>query len=524
MPGSYDKLIDIMRAIRYAWLWRTPIGIAMMFSTAGVFAYTFWALPGLTNPQSESLVSSGGIALLNLLLAIFSFQLALQKQNDPRLRRAWLFLGIAACSNVIAEILWYYYESILGIEPFPSLADLFYLFYYPLTLIGVLLFPFVRVSRRERLVVWLDLSIVMLSSAMVFWYFILAPMRENSAQGFAGIIAIAYPIGDLLIFTGLISLIQRDIEHVARWTLLLLAGGMLFLTFADTLFGYFEVAGESYLLPPLNVLWLASALSHLGAAASQLRSSQQSVSELPSSVGRAWQRFRQALPYLGAVIGPILLVAVINSTLLTGPRLRGLLFGTLGLIGLVLLRQYTVLRENLDLVREMEHLAITDSLTGTYNRHFFNQTFMREIERARRYNSPLSVLLMDVDDFKMFNDRYGHLQGDVVLKTISNSLATQLRSSDVLARFGGDEFVVILPETDEKQAQLVAQKMARSVAACKYADFQLGVSIGVATYQGNISAESLLEIADRTLYEHKAARKKNSSPSMEQSEKFIPTL
>jgi diguanylate cyclase (GGDEF)-like protein len=514
-----------MRTIRYAWLWRTPVGIAVMLSTAGIFAYTFCALPGVTNPQTESLVSSGGIALLNLLLAIFSFQLALQKQNDPRLRRAWLLLGIAACSNVIAEILWYYYESILGIEPFPSLADLFYLLYYPLTLIGVLLFPFVRVSRRERLVLWLDLSIVMLSSAMVFWYFILAPMQAvHSTSGFAGIIAIAYPIGDLLIFTGLISLIQRDIEHVARWTLLLLAGGMLFLTFADTLFGYFEVTGETYLLAPLNVLWLASALSHLGAAASQLKSSQQTLSDLPSSVNRTWQRFRQALPYLGAVIGPILLVAVINSTLLTGPRLRGLLFGTLGLIGLVLLRQYTVLRENLDLVREMEYLAITDSLTGTYNRHYFNQTLMREIERAHRYNNPLSVLLMDVDDFKMFNDHYGHLQGDVVLKTISNSLATQLRSSDVLARFGGDEFVVILPETDEMQAQLVAKKMARSAAACKYADFQLGVSVGVATYQGNISAEGLLEIADRALYEQKAARKKNLPPSIKQSEESIPSL
>jgi diguanylate cyclase (GGDEF)-like protein len=500
-----------MRPSPFAWLWRTPAGIVIVLSTLGVAAYAIWVLPGDYNTAIEPLVSSGGIALLNLLVTIFGFQLVIHKNIDPRLRRGWLLLAIAAFANVIAEALWYYYESVLGVEPFPSLADFFYLLYYPLTLTGILLFPFAAISRRDRTIMWLDMAIVMVSSAMVFWYFILAPMQAEAEQGIAGIIAIAYPIGDLLIFAGMISLIQRNVENTDRWTLILLALGMIFLTFADALFGYFEVAGIPYDLAPLSVLWLAAALAHQGAATSQILALRQPLPEISVGEGRTRRFIRQALPYIGAAVGPALLVAVINSTMLTGPRLRGLLFGTMGLVVLVLLRQYTVLRENIRLARDLQKLAITDSLTDTYNRHHFNQTLDREIRRAKELGNPLSVLLMDIDDFKMFNDRYGHLQGDVVLKTISSSLATQLRKSDVFARYGGDEFVVILPETNYEQAQIVADKMRKVAASQSYADIPLGISIGVATFRQDMSPEQLLEEADRALYAFKAVKKKNGT-------------
>jgi diguanylate cyclase (GGDEF)-like protein len=157
----------------------------------------------------------------------------------------------------------------------------------------------------------------------------------------------------------------------------------------------------------------------------------------------------------------------------------------------------------------MQRLAITDSLTGIYNRHFFNETFRREIQRAHRYGKSLSVLLMDVDNFKMVNDTLGHLQGDRVLKFISGILTTQLRRSDILARFGGDEFIVILPETESNGARSVAEKMQKSVATQTYANHPLSVSVGIATYRPELTPERMLEEADQELYRLKVVKTNN---------------
>ena len=486
-------------------LWQSPMGILVVAAILGTLIYAVWILFGNHNDQVEPFITSGFLSALYLLSAGAGFRIFRQKQFHPRWRWGWFLIALAMLSSTVGEFLWVYFEDVLGVEPFPSLADLFYLLYYPLLLAGVLTFPFSPLRKRERLILYFDLSIIMIAFAMTLWYFFLASMQASTEPGWVGVIALSYPLGDLLILTGVMALIQRDSEKAARAPLFFLAIGMAMSALGDLFFAYYEANGISYSIAPLNVLWAGSALYVFLAAAWQYRDS---LKDLPYVIliDRTHRLVQLVMPYFAAAIGPILLIVSVNIINILDLRLRGLIMGTLILVALVLARQYVVLRENLEISREMHKLATTDSLTNIYNRHFFNENFQREIGRARRYEKPLSVLLMDVDNFKFFNDTCGHLQGDIVLRIIANTLSANLRTSDFLARFGGDEFVVVLPETDAQGAESVSAKMRKAVAAQKFAEQPLSISIGVATFRPGITGEQMLEEADAALYRLKASQ------------------
>ncbi len=171
------------------------------------------------------------------------------------------------------------------------------------------------------------------------------------------------------------------------------------------------------------------------------------------------------------------------------------------------------------LSRRLRDLAYRDSLTDLYNHRFFQEELAREVERAQRYGQPLSVLMLDVDRFKEVNDTYGHMMGDTLLSYVAQALASRLRSSDVAARYGGDEFAVILPETDETQAIAVAEKLGKAVSADRrwqgalLENLGVGISFGVATFPGDgRTADDLLGAADRRLYGAKRRRQHHPRP------------
>jgi diguanylate cyclase (GGDEF)-like protein len=151
-------------------------------------------------------------------------------------------------------------------------------------------------------------------------------------------------------------------------------------------------------------------------------------------------------------------------------------------------------------------LASTDGLTGTYNHRTFQERLSQEIARADRYNRPLSVLMIDVDHFKVYNDTYGHPQGDIVLQDLARLLQEMSRTSDTVARWGGEEFAIILPETDSMGAQKIGQRLCEQVERYPFPgqDLMPGgtltISIGVATYASASSKEAFLQAADTALY------------------------
>ncbi|MBI9111016.1 diguanylate cyclase [Maridesulfovibrio ferrireducens] len=153
-------------------------------------------------------------------------------------------------------------------------------------------------------------------------------------------------------------------------------------------------------------------------------------------------------------------------------------------------------------------LSITDQLTGLYNRRHLQDVAHAEFDRCKRDNKPLCALLMDVDDFKHFNDTYGHSAGDEVLERVGKLLRQSIRDSDRAFRYGGEEFIILLPETECKQAILTAEKIRVAMAEEQYtpnegAPVHKTISIGVAEYEPGECLDKMLKRADDNMYQAK---------------------
>ncbi len=167
--------------------------------------------------------------------------------------------------------------------------------------------------------------------------------------------------------------------------------------------------------------------------------------------------------------------------------------------------------ENARLFQETRQLAITDELTGLANHRQFYQQLAREVRRSQRYQRPLTLLMLDLDEFKQYNDRYGHLAGDRALREVAEVLRRNARDVDILARYGGEEFAIILPETDLERAAFQAERIRGAVAEHAFrgrdasTQGDLTVSIGVAALTpGMRRIEDLVHDADQALYRAKS--------------------
>ncbi len=154
---------------------------------------------------------------------------------------------------------------------------------------------------------------------------------------------------------------------------------------------------------------------------------------------------------------------------------------------------------------ELEHMAMTDNLTGLYNRNKMDELIDGEYRRAVRYESPFSLILMDVDHFKEVNDTYGHLVGDRVLIDCAAQLRDSLRKSDSVGRWGGEEFLVLAPNTGRDGALALAESMRQKVASYRYREEEnITVSLGVAEYRSGENIFDTVRRADEALYRAKA--------------------
>jgi len=203
-----------------------------------------------------------------------------------------------------------------------------------------------------------------------------------------------------------------------------------------------------------------------------------------------------------------------------------------GLVGLVLLfsvytlyQQMQLKRARRRLVEQVEisaqqqmlaeaylKLAMLDPLTGLHNRRYAQERLVAEMARADRDRSSLTILMMDVDDLKRINDRYGHAAGDLALKTFGERLARAIRGSDLAVRIGGDEFVVLLPQCQAGQVQSVLDRLASLQVPVEAETVSFHFSAGWADFRHGETPEQLLERADHALYSEKQNRKRQAQP------------
>jgi diguanylate cyclase (GGDEF)-like protein len=173
---------------------------------------------------------------------------------------------------------------------------------------------------------------------------------------------------------------------------------------------------------------------------------------------------------------------------------------------LTLVEPCAIAIENAILFQKTEQLTITDDLTKLFNSRYLNLYIGREIKRCKRHGIPLSVIFLDLDGFKGVNDQYGHLAGSRTLAEVGAILAEAVRESDILARYGGDEFVVVLPETPPSGALVIAERIRKSIEAHSFLEAQglrarISASFGIASYPDHaLTPEGLIQKADQAMY------------------------
>ncbi len=159
---------------------------------------------------------------------------------------------------------------------------------------------------------------------------------------------------------------------------------------------------------------------------------------------------------------------------------------------------------------EFEKLSITDALTGLLNRRYLEQRLKEEIKRSGRHNYPLCFIMIDVDDFKSYNDTFLHPEGDKALKIVGNCLKDTLRGADVAVRYGGEEFSVLLPQTGIEEGEIIAERIRHRIESTRFPNRQVTISVGIASLSLDVNtAEKLVEAADAALFEAKRQGKNN---------------
>jgi len=156
----------------------------------------------------------------------------------------------------------------------------------------------------------------------------------------------------------------------------------------------------------------------------------------------------------------------------------------------------------------LKHLAVRDPLTGVYNRNFFNEMIANEINRTKRYGDRFSIVILDVDNFKQINDDHGHLIGDWILKECASVIGCSIRTSDLLVRFGGDEFLIATHETDLNECEGLVSRINERLSdwneTHNVADYRLSVSMGCAIFEQGKDLMDVIKEADTSMYRNKA--------------------
>jgi diguanylate cyclase (GGDEF)-like protein len=432
------------------------------------------------------------------------------------LQRAWRRLAIAFSCWWAGDVIWFVYEVVLRQEPFPSLADVGYLAFYPCAAWALLSFPSVARRRSDWTKLGMDAATVVLCAAMGIWYLVVGPtVHDHPNQGLAMALNLAYPVGDLLVLFGVIvTLMRRSAAHDLSLRILVAGAGALVI--ADVTFAHLSLAGE-YSGGVPDAFWAAAwCLFFLAAKAAALPAEEPATNSdgHPSLAGLGRNHPRRVeqplarMPYLAVALAYALLLFVGRRAAIY--PLDGLILGAAAITAVVLIRQVSMINENGRLMSRLRNLADVDSLTGIPNRRaFFEEAELLFEGPALAGPGRHTVLMIDVDYFKEVNDTFGHRAGDRVLSVVAACVKSQLRSADLVGRYGGDELVIALAGCDGPGAYAVAERIRSVVAATPIVTedgvVNVTLSIGVAGAEHGEALLPVLARADLALYDAKRA-------------------
>ncbi|HEV7963422.1 MAG TPA: GGDEF domain-containing protein [Actinoplanes sp.] len=414
-----------------------------------------------------------------------------------RQRVPWWFFAFGLFGNASGIALSIYAATVLHLDESPTPADPLFLLLYPACALGFGLL----IRRREPRRNWaamVDAGTFTTGLGLLAWVYVIGPAAHSDGTSLLGrAIQIAYPVGDLLLLAMLTRLLRSGgTRGSAFWWIT--GSGIAFFA-GDTIWVVLTNLNISIdRLPVVNrgvdMVFLV-AYSLFGVAA--LHPSARDLDRV--AVSRAPRLSTPMLASLTAasLIAPALLgVQLATGELIDGPAI---VLGSTVLFLLVVVRMSQLVREVERQADRVRTLSREDELTGLPNRRAWNDEIPRALERARRDNVPVTVAMIDLDHFKKFNDSYGHPVGDRLLSDAATAWRNALRHVDVLARFGGEEFIVLLPDATADEAVRILQR------ALDVTPLGQTFSAGLACWDGAESSDELTARADAALYRAKAA-------------------
>lgn len=510
-------------------------GLRKRAATVIVFYSILYYLCLLLFPSAQ-IVLSDLFSVIGELAAVTVIALAFRLQTKEY-RITWIAMLAGVASYLLGDVLWSVKELLFHQEvPFPSICDVFYLISSLIFIVGFFLY-----IRRENPFLFVrtgfDVLITMVIGATLIWKFELIPISQDfTLSMLQKIVSVSYPIFDLAFLGGIFSLFFFFSSKIRiNAANLLLSAAFLLMVIADQIYltdVFSEYVSGGLLDPMWPISLLLIALAALWPPYKTEKSPIQAI-KLKKSKFIILEYFRFLLPYLGACF---LVILASYEYLTRDPLIVGIIISGM----LVMIRQIFTLLENqrlMSLVQEAnrtleenktalekqnfelrrlsklsEYEANTDFLTGLFNRRYIYR-YLRSFSKLRAHEKiELSVLLIDVDQFKQINDTYGHERGDAALKMIGQVIRASIRSSDMAARFGGDEFIIVLPNADSEFMDFMGHTLLEQIRELRCPrteeSISVTVSIGGSRWAGNARTYDINRIvtdADKALYEAKSA-------------------
>ena len=440
--------------------------------------FLHWLLP--YGAGSTAVIA--GASLLAGLLVLAAWAL----RRDLYQRTAWLLIGLAAIVSSLGQAFWYGHD-LTGAEGDPLVANLFYLATYALAVVALWLYGRRVESHLGALV---DSLMITVAAAVVFWVLMIEPAWQDVEGRLAAVLfAMAYPTAGLLLLTVTLKAFFVASQRSVSLVLLVTAIGTLLV--ADLIHahgvttGWYRPGGATHMLWFLVYGLAASAVWH-------------------GSAVRPFEHPREAAqrPFLRLLFIGLICISVPTMILVTGNADTRLVqvgaTASIVLFLLMLFRMTLLLQSNQRKADRLERLVREDPLTGAANRRGLEERLDLEVARARRTGTPLMVAFLDLDYFKHYNDHHGHAAGDALLREAVARWWSELRNTDLLARVGGEEFVVVLADTPREDAQGVVERLRAVVPEGQTC------SAGLASMQTGDEADALLARADAALYDAKA--------------------
>jgi diguanylate cyclase (GGDEF)-like protein len=412
--------------------------------------------------------------------------------HRPAKRTMWYLFaaanGVWAFGDAVYSVNLYVFEK----DDFPSIADPIYLLAYPLFVAGLFVLIRGRTPGRDRAGL-LDAAIISTGLALLAWAFIMRPTAtDGTMTGFERLVSLAYPVCDVLLLAMAARLFTTPGARTASYRLL--AAALVLLCGSDIAYSVLT-STIGYEGGAVDAGWL---LCYVAWGAAALHPSMRSLSETAPEKAARLTPGRLALLTTTSLLAPAVLV---YQGITEPARVDWLAvsIGSVVLFLLVLARMSGLVAQVQDQATQLDALAHNDALTGVPNRRAWDLELARTLANARRSDAPVLVALLDLDNFKRFNDRYGHQAGDRLLKEAAAAWQAELRSGDLLARYGGEEFGVCLTGMTPSAAVALLDRVRATTPLGQT------LSAGVARWSGDESPEHLVARADEALYQAKRA-------------------